>query len=58
MMHGQQNIKFNNWYIACVLRRLSAACQQPANVTRTQYTIVVYAAPPEEEQVVLETCKR
>jgi hypothetical protein len=54
----------NSWYIAFVLCRLTATrfgvelqtwCQ-PADIIHTQYTIFVYAAPPEDEQVALEAC--
>jgi hypothetical protein len=35
----------NNWYISCVLCRLAAI------------PIVVYAVPPDDEQIVLEACR-
>jgi hypothetical protein len=42
----------NIWYISCVLCRLSVA-----DIINARSVPVVYAAPPEDEQVVLETCR-
>jgi hypothetical protein len=36
-----------NWYILCVLCRLSV----------TKVAAVVYVVPPDDEQIVLETCR-
>jgi hypothetical protein len=41
LAHPQQVLHNSTWYIACVLCRLAAVC----------------VAPPEDEQVMLETCR-
>jgi hypothetical protein len=41
----------NSWYIA------SVSCHLAATLVASNIPIIVYAAPPEDEQVVLETCK-
>jgi hypothetical protein len=62
LAHPQEVLHSDTWYIACVLYQLAAARTevelvswlQPTEITRTQYTNVALA-PPEDEQVMLET---
>jgi hypothetical protein len=37
--------------------RIGVELAQPTGITRTQYTKCHLAAPPEDEQVMLETCR-
>jgi hypothetical protein len=55
----------NDWYIACIFCRLAATkievplqtWWERAHTIARNVPIVVYAEPPEDEQVVLETCR-
>jgi hypothetical protein len=51
----------NNWYIACVLCARVGVHSNPGRSQQTQHArnipIVVCVAPPEDKQVLLETCR-
>jgi hypothetical protein len=42
----------HSWYIVCVLCRLAATRHNAHNIP-----IIVHAAPPDDEQAVLESCR-
>jgi hypothetical protein len=54
LAHPQEVPHKSTWYIACVLCQLAA----PTDTTRKQYTKCHCEAPPGDEQVMLETCKK
>jgi hypothetical protein len=46
IIHPQEELRNATWYIACMLSQLAAPIQVP-----------FFVAPPEVEQVMLETCR-
>jgi hypothetical protein len=61
LAHPQEVYTNYNWYTAWALCRLVATGigveRQPANIIRKQHTNVVYVSHPEDEQVMVETCR-
>jgi hypothetical protein len=62
LAHLQKALHNSIWYIACVLCQLAVArlqwnCNCATDIISTQYTKCVSAAPPEDEQVMVETCR-
>jgi hypothetical protein len=59
--HPQEALYNGTWYIAWVLSvgcpRVGLELVQPTDIKRTQYTKCRLFRPPEDEQVMLETCK-
>jgi hypothetical protein len=51
----RQPCTISTWYIMCVLCQLAAL---GLNITHIQYIKCHCLAPPEDEQVMLETCKK
>jgi hypothetical protein len=61
---GAPRCKNGTWYIACELRHLAATgMERSSNPVETNWQIehnipsAVSTAPPEDEQVMLETCR-
>jgi hypothetical protein len=60
LAHPQEAL--NKWHMVYCVRVMSVGCTtpmlvQPTAITRTQYTKSRFVAPPEDEQVILETCR-
>jgi hypothetical protein len=54
LAHPQEALQ--KWHL--VYCSETATVPQPTDIIRTQYTKCLCAAPPEDEQVMLETCRR